>query len=269
MALPSRWFVLVLAVCQAVVLLAQQAPAPPGPAVPVEPPAQQVAVEYEIHGIVLSGATPLPGVTITAAHSLTGKKVITSTDATGGYRLLLPSKGKWVLRAEFAAFTTQTAEVKLDPATPSKVNDFTLVLLSRAPKPEQQTGEEGPQTPATGITAAQQRRSSQRLSVTADESGLNAGGGESPLPGMPSLANSTDAENQSLAVNGQGGQTRDFGLMNMDDLRDRIQEMRARGELPGGDQGCLPWPRCAQHDRQRDGRHEDWQRECFDDISLH
>jgi len=225
MALRIRLALLLSLVCPAAIL-AQPAPSPQG--APTQP-----AVEYEIHGVVLSGATPLPGVSIIAANSLTGKKVVTSTDVTGGYRLVLPGKGRWVLRAEFSAFATQTAEVRLDPAAPSKVNDFNLVLLSRVPKPEQQTGDESAQLPS-GPGAAQQGRSSQRLSVTADQNGLSSSAGETPLPGMPSLAGSADSDNASLAVNGQGGQTRDFGLMNMDDLRERIEEMRARGQLPEG-----------------------------------
>src|SRR5512133_1541632 len=76
---------------------------------------EQVAVTFEISGIVKSGATPLPGVTVTAAHSLTGKKVSTSTDVDGSFHLTVPNKGKWVVRAELSAFAAQTAEVRLDP----------------------------------------------------------------------------------------------------------------------------------------------------------
>jgi len=53
----------------------------------------------EIHGTVLSGKTPLPGVAISAANSLTGKKVSTSTDADGNYLLVVPGRGKYVVRA--------------------------------------------------------------------------------------------------------------------------------------------------------------------------
>src|SRR5882757_8293011 len=47
-----------------------------GPAVQVETPAQPGG---EISGKVLTGTTPLPGVTISASNTLTGKKYFTST----------------------------------------------------------------------------------------------------------------------------------------------------------------------------------------------
>ncbi len=89
---------------------------------------------FSIHGVVRSGSTKLPGVSITAAHSLTGRKVITSTDVDGYFHLDLPSKGRWVLRAEFSAFAVQTAEVVLTPEQADAAHDFELVLLSRVPK---------------------------------------------------------------------------------------------------------------------------------------
>ncbi len=92
------------------------------------------AAGFSIRGVVRSGSTKLPGVSVTATHSLTGRKVITSTDVDGSFRLDLPSKGRWLLRAEFSAFAAQTAEVMLIPAQPDATHDFELVLLSRVPK---------------------------------------------------------------------------------------------------------------------------------------
>src|SRR5262249_15327216 len=54
-----------------------------------------------------------------------------------------------------------------------------------------------------------------------------------PTEAMPSLANTADATNESVAVAGASGRTQDFG-QNIEDIRDRIEEMRARGELPQG-----------------------------------
>ncbi len=48
---------------------------------------------------------------------------------------------------------------------------------------------------------------------------------------MSGLAASADATNQSVSVSGRMGNAQDFGLQNMDDLRDRIDELRARGQL--------------------------------------
>ncbi|HUO60147.1 MAG TPA: TonB-dependent receptor [Candidatus Acidoferrales bacterium] len=222
---------LALLICTASALKAQ---APAVSALPnAVPRVTEVAPQFSIHGLIKSGTTPMPGVTVTASHSLTGKKVITSTDADGSYSLVLPGKGKWVLRVEFPAFQVQTAEVVLTPTAPDGKSDFSLILLSRAPKstesePELAAGMNPATTSSNGIRAAQ------RLSVRSESSALDAGGGDTPLTGMPALASATNSADPSVSVSGQSGQTRDFGLNNMDDLRERIDEMRARGELPGG-----------------------------------
>ena len=74
---------------------------------------------------------------------MTGRKVITSTDVDGSFRLDLPSKGRWVLRAEFSAFAAQTAEIMLTLAQPDATHDFELVLLSRVPKTTNAEGDQG------------------------------------------------------------------------------------------------------------------------------
>ncbi len=48
------------------------------------------------------------------------------------------------------------------------------------------------------------------------------------------LAASADATNQSVSVSGRMGNAQDFGLQNMDELRDRVEQMRARGQLGAG-----------------------------------
>ena len=61
-------------------------------------------------------------------------------------------------------------------------------------------------------------------------------GGDAPLQGMSALASTADATNDSVSVNGAMGQTAAFGR-GAEDMQDRIDEMRARGELPGGQSG--------------------------------
>src|SRR5689334_4096136 len=194
------------------------------------PAAQSVA--FEIHGTVVSGKTSLPGVSISAANSLTGKKVSTSTDTEGRYTLSLPGRGKYVVRAELTAFAVATSEVLINPTTPQQKIDLQMILLSRVPKDStDQTA-----APAQQIAGALLGRGAQTLSVNADGSATEGAqtGGDTPLAGMNALASTTDAGNQSVSVSGQMGNTQDFGLRNMDDLRDRLEEMRSRGELPQG-----------------------------------
>jgi hypothetical protein len=210
-----------------VLIASAQAPAP---AVQAPTPA------FEIHGTVVSGKMPLPGVTIIAANSLTGKKVSTSTDTDGRYTLAVPGRGKYVVRGELMAFAAATSEVVINPTTPQQKVDLQMILLSRVPK----ESTDGTATAAQQIAGALLGRGSQTLSVNAETTTTENGGqsgGDAPLAGMNALANTADAGNQSVSVSGQMGNTQDFGLRNMDDLRDRLDEMRARGELPQGGGG--------------------------------
>ncbi len=165
---------------------------PPAPAPSAAPPSSAAATSsvaasnppaagFSIHGVIRSGSTKLPGVTVVAAHSLTGRKVITSTDVDGSFRLDLPSKGRWVLRAEFSAFAVQTAEIMLTPAQPDTTHDFELVLLSRVPKTTNSPGD------ANGLDAGLPplaARGAQRLTVSADDAALaqSANAAEADMP---------------------------------------------------------------------------------------
>ena len=92
--------------------------------VPASGTAQSAASNFEIHGTVTAGKMPLPGVNISAANSLTGKKVITSIDPDGHYEVVVPGRGKYVVRADLTAFAAATAEVMINPATPQQKVDL-------------------------------------------------------------------------------------------------------------------------------------------------
>jgi len=184
---------------------------------------------------------PLPGVTVSAANTLTGKKAVTSTEPDGSYRLELSARGRYVVRAEMTAFAPATQEVLLKAEAPEQRADFTLVLLSRAPKPE----ESGPAAAAAALgTVAREGRGTQRLSLTVDGGALSAANdtengvpGEPALGGLAALVNSPDATNQSVNFAGQTGETPDFlrGARTSDELRERFQQMGdQRGFGPGG-----------------------------------
>jgi outer membrane receptor protein involved in Fe transport len=203
------------------------------------------AAGFAIHGVIHSGSTKLPGVNVTAAHSLTGRKVITSTDIDGSFQLKLPSKGRWVLRVEFSAFAAQTAELMLTPTQPEATHDFELILLSRVPKATN-AGDDADSQDDSGQqsvsrSAAVAGRGAQRLTVSGDDAALAqsavSGEGETSSAGVSGLAASADATNQSVSVSGRMGNAQDFGLQNMDDLRDRMDDLRARGQLGAGRNG--------------------------------
>src|SRR5262249_28732561 len=101
----KKQLALLLFISGAQVFAQEQAPAPSVPP-PSAPPATTttaaattplatatdapVRVGGDVHGVVKAGNTPVPGVTISAANTLTGKKVVTTTDIDGGYALHLP-----------------------------------------------------------------------------------------------------------------------------------------------------------------------------------
>src|SRR6184192_292698 len=97
---------------------------------PVSPPAVAAST---ITGTVKSGDTPLPGVAISATNTLTGKKVFTTTAVDGAFRMTIPGRGRWVVRAELPAFAPETKEIVFTPELLGTTQraDIALVLASR------------------------------------------------------------------------------------------------------------------------------------------
>src|SRR5215469_16393106 len=104
--------------------LAQSAPSPvpevsPSPSSPASAPAISAEIQPaqaggKLHGHVKSGTIPLPGVTITAQNTLTGKRFSTTTDVTGAWSLTIPQNGRYVIRSQFAAFAQGAQEAVLN-----------------------------------------------------------------------------------------------------------------------------------------------------------
>ncbi|MBZ5627340.1 MAG: carboxypeptidase-like regulatory domain-containing protein, partial [Acidobacteriia bacterium] len=76
----------------------------------------QAPASCDVAGKAAAGAFPLPGVAISASNSLTGKKAATSTGVDGAYFLVVPSNGRYVIRAELAGFAPVTKEVVVNAA---------------------------------------------------------------------------------------------------------------------------------------------------------
>src|ERR1700727_2698539 len=102
----------------------QAAPAPPAsPKTQVPTPATVQATAAPaaaeasggtITGSVKAGAVPLPGVSVTATNTLTGKQYATTTDVNGSFTMAIPRNGRYVVKAELAAFATETKEVLIN-----------------------------------------------------------------------------------------------------------------------------------------------------------
>src|SRR5467141_5252569 len=103
---------------------------------PASPTAQSTttpaaAPAYEISGSTKSGKTPLPGVSVTAANTLTGKKYSGATNSEGKFGLSGIPRGRYVVRVEFMGFANFTQEAVLNPENPSAKVDAELILASR------------------------------------------------------------------------------------------------------------------------------------------
>ncbi|MBV8206257.1 MAG: TonB-dependent receptor [Acidobacteria bacterium] len=197
----------------------------------------------EISGNVKAGNTPLPGVSIAATNTLTGQKVITSTELDGSFRLSVPANGRYVVRAELAAFAPLTKEVIINAASPSATVSMELQLRSRV---EAAAAQQAAQVQAlaqmagagSGAANAQQGRGYQNVGINAAEGADMAPGlGENVPPGAADpaaqgiqmgAAGETGADAVSIA--GNMGRTQNMGLddRGLEDLRDRIQS----GEIP-------------------------------------
>ncbi len=101
------------------------------------PPSTQPAAGGKLHGFVKSGNIPLPGVTVTAQNTLTGKRYSTTTDITGAWQLNIPQNGRYVIRTQFAAFAQGDQEAVLNATSHDQMVNFELILASRQAEQEQ------------------------------------------------------------------------------------------------------------------------------------
>jgi hypothetical protein len=210
-----------------------------------------VAPAYEISGSAKSGKTPLPGVTVAAANTLTGKKYSAATNSEGKFALSGMTRGRYVVRVEFMGFAAFTQEVVLNPENPSAKVDAELILASR--QQEQSNGN------LAAIAAAgrgfQSLAMDSALSSLAGGSsgfggaGSNGGGqGNSDLSSLPLSGAGAEGPTESVSISGAQGRTQDFGGGNEEDLQQRIQEFRDRmqreggGGFPGGGGGGFGGP---------------------------
>lgn len=192
-----------------------------------------VAAPGKITGSIKSGSVPLPGVSVSAANTLTGKKIFTATGVDGKYSISIASKGRWVVRAELAAFASITKEIVFSAETlgTTQQADFEMLLLSRQQKIQEQRQAQTAQQQLANVIAGS---GLQNLSLTQSEVGTGAEGGapqsngESLAGSMPIAAMGGSASADSVSVTGNMGRTENFSF-DENDLRQRMDDARARG----------------------------------------
>lgn len=185
---------------------------------------------YEISGIVHSGKTPLPGATVTASNTLTGKKYAVVTDSEGKFSLGGIPRGRYVVRIEFMGFALFTQDVVVNPENPAGKIDAQLILASR----QQQSP-----SSSTGLAAG---RGFQSLALDSTVSSLAGGSGgfgaagsnSNELSSLPLNGAGAEAPTESISISGAQGRTQDFGAGSEDELQERIQEFRERMQREGG-----------------------------------
>ena len=193
----------------------------------------------KLHGTVRSGNIPLPGVTITAQNTLTGKKYSTTTDITGAWSMTLPQNGRYVVRTDFAAFAVGAQEALLNATSHDQTLNFDLMLASRAAQQEQQASQSAGLQAASAIIQQLTGNGAGSLSLTSalsadtDTSGGTAGASGAALP---SVASNSDFGGDSVAISGQSGQVSPLAGVNIDQIRDALAAYQAANPgqgLPG------------------------------------
>jgi hypothetical protein len=228
-----------------------QAPASAGsPAAASSPPAaetqsvqtQQSLAGGRLHGVVKSGSTALPGVTVTAQNTLTGKRFSTTTGIDGAWSLKIPQNGRYVIRTQFAGFAAGSQEAVLNAAGHDQAVDFDLLLASRAAQQQQQEARqdaaESPQAQAIRQLAAAGPQNLSLASVLAADTETQAGpsnsSGQAGAPGaeLPSIAANSDFGGDSVAISGQSGQVSPLAGLDPDRIRDAMETYRS--QIGGG-----------------------------------
>jgi trimeric autotransporter adhesin len=201
-------------------------------------PDQHIQQGGTIRGVVKSGGTLVPGVTITAANTLTGQKVITSSDVNGAYVTRVPANGRYVVRTQMAAFAPLTHEVVINDTNRAGQADFELVLQSRAQEIEQKEQQEQKKA-----AAAPAQRGFQSLSLTQAEGAGSLSGADNSANSDPTGANAAmagiGAATATESVSVSGNASTPFANMSSDEMRQRFEEFRQQngGGGPGGGGG--------------------------------
>ncbi|HEY1209037.1 MAG TPA: carboxypeptidase-like regulatory domain-containing protein [Terracidiphilus sp.] len=189
----------------------------------------------KLHGMVKSGNIPLPGVTVTAQNTLTGKRFSTTTDITGAWILTIPQNGRYVIRTQFAGFAPGSQEAVLNAANHDQTVSFDLMLASRAA--QQQENEAASQQAIQSTIQQLTANGAQSLSlISALGSDTESQGGPTGVTGaaLPSVAGNSDFGDDSVAISGQTGAVSPLAGLDMDRVRDAVETLRAQGVLPDG-----------------------------------
>ena len=211
---------------------------PPSPVpTPQSATTPATAPAYEINGSARSGKTALPGVAVTAANTLTGKRYAVATNSEGKFGMSGMARGRYVVRIEFMGFAAFTQEVVLNPENPSGKVDAELILASRQ---QEQSNNSNAAMAAAGRGFQSLAMDSALSSLAGGNQGLGGTGGlggnqsSGEFSSLPMNGAGAEGPTESVSISGAQGRTQDFGGGSEDDLQQRIQEFRDRMQREGG-----------------------------------
>ena len=206
-------------------------------AVPAAPSPPETVTGGKLHGVVKSGIIPLPGVTITAQNTLTGRRYSTTTDVTGSWQLNIPQNGRYVIRTQFAAFAAGTQEAALNATSHDQTVNFELILASRQAEIDrqqaQQAARQGGDEQITQQMAGNAPQNVSLVNALNADTDTTAGTAGASGAALPSIAGNSDFSDESVAVSGQAGQVSALAGMDQDRMRDAAQSIQVQGGLNG------------------------------------
>jgi hypothetical protein len=156
--------------------------------------------------------------------------------------MAIPRNGRYVVKAELAAFATETKEVLINAAgenggKAAQLADFGLQLASRV---QEQEARQAAETTSAGIA-----RGVQALSVTGDgveasdaSASAATNNAETQMPSLAGVGGDAAAAD-SVTVNGAMGQTNGLAGYSEDDIRQRVQDAIAQAQRQGGAAGDM------------------------------
>jgi hypothetical protein len=193
-----------------------------------------------LHGVVKSGTIPLPGVSVTAQNTLTGKRYSTTSDITGAWQMKIPLNGRYVIRTHLAAFAGGSQEAVLNATSHDPTVNFELILASRqATLDQQQASQQSNVAAAVGQLVGNSPENLTLLNTLAADTDTGAGTAGVSGAALPSIAGNSDFSDESVAITGQAGQVSALAGIDVDRVRDAIQSIQVQGGLNGqsGDGG--------------------------------
>jgi trimeric autotransporter adhesin len=194
----------------------------------------QSVVGGKLHGVVKSGNVPLPGVTVTAHNTLTGKRYSTTTDIAGAWSLTIPQNGRYVVRTQFAAFAQGSQEALLNATNHDQTVTFDLMLASRAAQQDQQQNAQSAQVAqAIRQMAGNGAQSLSLMNALSGDTETQAGSAGPTGAALPSVANNSDFSQESVAISGQAGAVSPMAGVDVDRIRDAIETYRLQNPGQG------------------------------------